>query len=768
MAWRIDGGLTDRAVLTTGVDPIPPIVSDRVVLPQENRQMEPTDRNGSPTGKPLGRGHRLLAAAQRGQPQAIALLLNQAMPWPGVRGQVYWLGPLSAGAEVAYEQWVLVIDLSGDGLPNAEAIVAFIRRGLQRLAAPSLCHVCINAHVNAPVQGDAPISQWSQWLHLSSPVAAAPTATPETPLGSTARFWGMGVLPGSRPAAAQTGPLPHRRRLSFYAPLPSLGFRLPAGLALGTIGAIALLGYGWPLRFHGHNAQTAGQPMALLATRDLKVVEPLLLTQGSPPGSPKATPTFAPGGGDAGPMPTGADVWVPTRFDGTSPSPAISPTLPPDSPTAYPTLESPIAPIDATPAPTPLPVEPALSPSADPWQQAISHALQAADLNQRAQFRHEWETVANHWQQAIACLRRVPPDHSNYALAQQKIGEYSRNLAYASGNVNQAIAITLGHPDNAITVKAVGDMVPGVDFPSRRLPPHGGRHLFDAVRPALGAADLVLGNFESTLTTHPHAAKDVRRSNVYAFRTPPAFAAILRRAGFDRLSVANNHSMDFGLTGFQDTIRHIEAAGMKAIGQKDQILYLERKGVTIALIGFSYLDVHNSVHNLEAAKRLVRQANEKATIVIISVHMGAEGTSALHVRNRQETFFGELRGNPVLFSRTMIDTGADLILGHGPHVPRAIEVYGNKLIAYSLGNFVGYGGLSSAAETGYSLILEVQMDRLGNFIAGQIIPIHIDGEGIPKLDRQFRTVKLVQRLNHSDFPQTPLTITPQGYLQRQS
>lgn len=709
----------------------------------------------------------VIAAAKRGHPPAIAALINQALPWPGVRSHVYWLGSLDVLPKdrLPQGQRVLVIDLLGEGLPAAEAIVTFMRTGLQRLDAPTIAQVRINARIHAPTPGHTCTEQWSQLLHLSPTLGTAP------PTVSTPNPDGMGrpSIPLVRPRSISPGqlppvkPPPHRPLSTAASRFLVPAARLSALLTLGTIGAIALLGYPWPFR----PSPSAGpsHSVVLLATQDLAAVDPRVLAQGSPADMPPASPVVV----DSLPTPLGANVTVPTRPDGAAPTADLTPTsspelLPLDSPAAPSVQHSPTE-IETPPIPTP---EPELPPPPDPWQQAISHALQAAALNQRARFRHEWEAVATHWQQAIAFLHRVPRDHVNSDLAQQKIGEYSRNLAYASGNVNTAIAITLGHPEDAITVKAVGDMVPGVDFPSRRLPPNGGRHLFDAVRPALGAADLVLGNFESTLTTHPHAAKDVRRPHVYAFRTPPSFADILRMAGFDVLSVANNHSMDFGLTGFQDTIRHIEAAGMKAIGQKDHILYLERKGVTIALIGFSYFDVHNSVHNLEAAKRLVRQANEKATIVIISVHMGAEGTAAMHVRNRQETFFGELRGNPVLFSRTMIDAGADLILGHGPHVPRALELYGNKLIAYSLGNFVGYGGLSSAAETGYSLILEVQMNRLGNFIAGQIIPVHIDAEGIPTLDRQFRTVKLVERLNRSDFPETPLTITPQGLLQRQS
>ncbi|WP_324631929.1 CapA family protein [Phormidium sp. CCY1219] len=316
-------------------------------------------------------------------------------------------------------------------------------------------------------------------------------------------------------------------------------------------------------------------------------------------------------------------------------------------------------------------------------------------------------------------------------------------------------------PATPITIKAVGDIVPGTNFPANKLPQRE-QSLFESVKPYLQGADILFGNFESTLTNHPYSAKDVSRSMVFAFRNPPAYAQLLKDVGFDVLNLANNHSNDFGEVGLEDTIENITKAGMKVVGKKDEILYLNVKNVPIAFIGFSTYYYHNSVHELEAAKALVEEAKQKATIVVISVHGGAEGTGALHVKNRTEMFYGENRGNLVLFSRAMIDAGADLILGHGPHVPRALEIYQGKLIAYSLGNFVGYRTLSNAGKLGYSLILEVEMDIEGNFVAGKIIPVHLKGKGIPYIDQQFRTVQLMRDLIKSDFPETPIAIDDEG------
>ncbi len=318
-------------------------------------------------------------------------------------------------------------------------------------------------------------------------------------------------------------------------------------------------------------------------------------------------------------------------------------------------------------------------------------------------------------------------------------------------------------PETRVKLKAVGDIIPGTNFPSNKLHPNK-TVLFKSVKPALQGSDILFGNFESTLTNYPKSAKNIGRGLVFAFRTPPSYTSILQDAGFDVLSVANNHSFDFYETGFTDTINNLNQAGMKAVGRKEDIIYHEAKGVRFAFIGFSYFNVHNNMHDLKAATALVKKADENADVVVISVHAGAEGTSALNVRNKTEYFYGENRGNKVLFSHTLIDAGADLVLGHGPHVPRAMELYKGKLIAYSLGNFMGYRTLSSRGKLGYSLILEADLDPVGNFTGGKIIPIHINSKGIPYIDHKFRSVGLIRQLTQSNFPNTPLKIDGEGQI----
>ena len=313
-----------------------------------------------------------------------------------------------------------------------------------------------------------------------------------------------------------------------------------------------------------------------------------------------------------------------------------------------------------------------------------------------------------------------------------------------------------------ITIKAVGDIVAGTNFPDYRLPRNANQLFPKPVRDKLKNSDILFGNYESTLTNHPYTTKDTTKGAVFAFRSPPKYASLFSQVGFDVMSVANNHAMDFGRKGFSDTVNNLNAAGVKTVGAKNQILYTKVKNIPVAWIGFCFYEYCNTVQDIQKAKALVKQARQKAKIVIISMHVGAEGSDALHVRNQTEYFYGENRGNSILFARSMVDAGADLILGHGPHVPRAMEVYKGKLIAYSLGNFLGYKTFSTTAEKGDSLILEAKINQNGDFVSGKIDSIQLDKTGIPQVDKYGQTINLVRSLTKRSFPNTKISIGPKG------
>ncbi|MDB9343616.1 CapA family protein [Nodularia spumigena CS-586/05] len=315
---------------------------------------------------------------------------------------------------------------------------------------------------------------------------------------------------------------------------------------------------------------------------------------------------------------------------------------------------------------------------------------------------------------------------------------------------------------DTISIKAVGDIIPGTNFPNYRLPKSPDNLLPQSVRQSLQGSDIVLGNLESTFTNHPHTSKDISRGQVFAFRSPPSYGKLFAEVGFNVFHIANNHAMDFGQVGFQDTVKNLKNVGIATLGHKNQILYLEANNMAIAMIGFAPYNMYNSIHNLAAAQALVTEAKKNANIVIVSMHAGAEGTAALHVKNQTEFFYGENRGNSIKFARTVIDAGADLVLGHGPHVPRAMEIYQGKLIAYSLGNFIGYRTLSTKAQTAYSMILEVKLNSQGDLVASRIIPVHLNKQGIPEIDQYFRTVGLLRYLNKNDHLVSPVKINEQG------
>ena len=331
----------------------------------------------------------------------------------------------------------------------------------------------------------------------------------------------------------------------------------------------------------------------------------------------------------------------------------------------------------------------------------------------------------------------------------------------SSATINKS-AIPKNTTKQTVTIQAVGDIIPGTNFPNNRLPRDKNQLIPQSVRKHLQRADILFGNFESTLTNHPYSAKDISRGQVFAFRSPPTYTQLFADVGFDVFNIANNHALDFGTVGFQDTNKNLNNAGIKTLGHKNQILILEKNNIKIAKIGFAPYDFYNSIHDLKTATALIQKASKKADIVIVSMHAGAEGTQALHVKNKTEFFYGENRGNSIKFARNAIDAGADLVIGHGPHVPRAMEMYKGKLIAYSLGNFLGYRTLSTVAQTSYSMILETKLNSEGKLESAKIIPVRMNKQGIPHIDQNFNTVQLVRSLTHQDFPKTPLTIKRTG------
>ena len=133
-----------------------------------------------------------------------------------------------------------------------------------------------------------------------------------------------------------------------------------------------------------------------------------------------------------------------------------------------------------------------------------------------------------------------------------------------------------------------------------------------------------------------------------------------------------------------------------------------------------------------------------------------------NITRKQEYFYGENRGNVYLFSHTMIDAGADIILGHGPHVTRAMEIYKNKLIAYSLGNFCTYKRFSLKGVKAYAPILEVTLNEDGEFLKGKIHSAIQTKSRYPFMDEEKKAFQEIKRLTLTDFPENKIEFYDDG------
>jgi hypothetical protein len=315
-----------------------------------------------------------------------------------------------------------------------------------------------------------------------------------------------------------------------------------------------------------------------------------------------------------------------------------------------------------------------------------------------------------------------------------------------------------------ISVAAVGDIMMGSTYPGPVLPPADGSQLFIPLKSELSSTDITIGNLEGPLCDGGQSTKTMIPGRSYAFRTPTAYVKNLVDAGFDVLNFANNHYADFGADGLRETLRTLDSAGLKCTGPIGDIAYLTVKGKQVAVIGFSPHPGTYSLLDIPGAQKIVAGLKRKADIVIVTFHGGSEGTQALHTRDAFENLFGNPRGNVVQFAHAVIDSGADLVVGHGPHVVRALEMYKDRLIDYSLGNFCTYAGMSVVGECGLTLVLKADLDGSGKFLSGRIIPAYQPPPGGPRPDSTARALKLIRDLTSADFPVTGPEIGDDGVI----
>lgn len=317
----------------------------------------------------------------------------------------------------------------------------------------------------------------------------------------------------------------------------------------------------------------------------------------------------------------------------------------------------------------------------------------------------------------------------------------------------------------------VGDIMLGSNYPFEYLLPENDANILENTQNILKNADITVGNLEGTLFDTGGTPKSCNNPDIcYVFRMPSRHGTYLKQAGFDYLSIANNHSNDFGEIGIKETIKNLDNLEIKYSGIKDIVesTILEKNGKKFGFISFSPNSATVKLNDYNYAQKLISELKSKVDIVIVMFHGGAEGANAEHITKRHEIFHGEDRGNVYEFAHFAIDNGADIIFGQGPHVTRAIELYKNKFISYSGGNFATFGKINVSGSMGVAPIFKIKINNKGDFISGEIIPVRQTYKSFgPFIDSEKLAIKKIISLNKSDFPKgNGLSISEEGKINK--
>ncbi|WP_289053600.1 CapA family protein [Carboxylicivirga marina] len=315
----------------------------------------------------------------------------------------------------------------------------------------------------------------------------------------------------------------------------------------------------------------------------------------------------------------------------------------------------------------------------------------------------------------------------------------------------------LSQSNNGLSFVGVGDMMLGTHFPSEDyLPPKDDPWpILQEVAPVFADADVVFGNLEGAFLDEGDVFKRCKDlSKCYAFKTPTRYAPVLKKVGFDLLSIANNHIRDFGPEGLKTTRHLLDNLEIAYAGLMNKpSVITEVNGKIIGMCAFAPNTGTAQIGDIEGAAKIVKSLSESCDYVIVSFHGGAEGKKHMHVTRETEIFYGENRGNVYKFSHAMIDAGADVVFGHGPHVPRSIEIYKDRFIAYSLGNFCTYSRFNLTGANGLSPVVQIWTNDDGSFVRGKIHSYHqIKGKGTLR-DRSNAVVFKMRDLTKIDFPE---------------
>jgi len=315
-----------------------------------------------------------------------------------------------------------------------------------------------------------------------------------------------------------------------------------------------------------------------------------------------------------------------------------------------------------------------------------------------------------------------------------------------------------------ISISVVGDIMMGTTYPYNLLPENNGKNLFAPAQQWLEASDIRFGNFEGTFFDGtPQADGKAPGPNRYLFKTPTQMGPRLSEAGFNVVSLSNNHSRDFGNMGLKSTKEILAQNGIQYSSKAGEVASFKIDEQEVVLIATDFYKAPRSIVEPASTYLEISKYKQAGKIVIVSAHVGGEGAGAEIIKFGNEIFLGENRGDSVKFSHEAIDSGADAIIMHGPHVPRGLELYKNRLIAYSLGNFITGKGISLAGYSGVAPLLRFQISKQGEFKQGQIVSFvqrHEPHRLV--LDTQATALRMMAKLSKDQFPQSPLSFETNG------
>jgi hypothetical protein len=310
---------------------------------------------------------------------------------------------------------------------------------------------------------------------------------------------------------------------------------------------------------------------------------------------------------------------------------------------------------------------------------------------------------------------------------------------------------------DTFTFIGVGDIMLGTDYPSEKYLPPGNTcyPLLSEVKPYLKNADITFGNVEGVFAGDKGTPKHCNNPDqCYVFRMPVEYADCLTDAGFDIVSVANNHVNDFGKPGQENTVKVLEDAGLAFAGFfSHPFTIYEYQNHKIGFCAFSPNTGVVDLRDLNGALEIIDTLEKQCDIVMVSIHGGAEGKNHQHITRKDEVYLGHNRGNIYQFAHQLVDAGADIIFGHGPHVTRAMEIYNDRFIIYSLGNFCTYARFNISGPNGIAPMVKLWVNNDGKFIKGKVFPVYQSGEGGARIDPHNRAIYKLKDLTKTDFPE---------------